>query len=112
MAKEQVLMVPVSRDTEEMLRYVGCIYESKPEGSANFKWIQNHIWVDTINIIGIERGTSAAHFIVKSEVSGKTYYMFMKDLLNMMLTHTIEKGRISGAFTYAKRGKNYGIKIC
>ena len=112
MAKEQIKMIPVKRDTEEMLRYVGYIYEVKPDGTDYFKWIQNHIWTDTINIVGIERGTSAAHFIVKSEVSGKTYYMFMKDLLNMMLNYTIEKGRISGAFTYVHRGKNYGIKIC
>ena len=112
MAKEQIKMIPVTRDTEEMIRYVGYIYEVKPEGSANFKWIPNHIWSDTINIIDIERGTSAAHFLVRSEVTGKIYYMFMKDLLDMMRTHIIEKDRISGAFTYVKRGKNYGIKIC
>ena len=112
MAKEQIKMIPVTRDTEEMFRYVGWCYEDHPDGTDRFKWVPNHMWSDTINITGIERGTSAAHFIVKSEVSGKTYYMFMKDLLNMMLNHIIEKGRISGAFTYVKRGKNYGIKIC
>ena len=111
MAKEQIRMIPVKRDTEEMLRYVGWTYERKPDGEDYFKWIPNHIWSDTINIVSIERGQSAAHFIVKSEVTGKTYYMFMKDLLNMLLNHTVENGRISGAFTYVQRGKNFGIKI-
>lgn len=112
MAKEQIRMIPVKRDTEEMLKYVGRNYKYEPDGNDYYKWVQNHMWSDTINIVGMERGQSSAHFIVKSEVSGKTYYMFMKDLLNMILNHTIEKGRISGCFTYVQRGKNYGIKIC
>lgn len=109
MAKEQVRMIPVKRDTEEMLKYVGWTY---PKEEDYYKWIPNHMWSDTINIVGMERGQSSAHFIVRSEVSGKTYYMFMKDLLSMILNRTIEKGRISGCFTYVQRGKNYGIKIC
>ncbi len=111
MAKD-IQMIPVTRDTEEMLQYVGRIYECEPEGNDRYKWVANHMWSDTINVVGMERGQSAAHFVVKSEVSGKTYYMFMKDLLNMILKTTIENGRVSGCFTYIKRGKNYGLKMC
>ena len=110
MPKIQNIMIPVKRDTEEMFNYVGTMYECIPEGNEQFKWVPNHLWSDTINIIDYERGNSAARFVLLSEVTGKRYYMFMTDMLYMIKTHNIEKGRISGAFTYVKRGKNYGIK--
>jgi len=104
------IMIPVTRDREEMLKYVGKIYEYNQNGSDCYKWVQNHMWSDTMVLDGLERGRSAAHFIIYSEVSGKRYYMFMKDMVDMIKNHTIENGRISGCFTYAKRGQNYGIK--
>lgn len=112
MAKEQIKMIPVTRDTEEMFRWVGHSYDWKPDGNDNFKWIQNYTWSDTLTLVEMGRGQSAAFFVLKSEISGKTYYMFMKDLLDMILSRTIEKGKISGNFTYVKRGNNYGVKVC
>ena len=111
MAKCQNIMIPVRRDTEEMLNYVREIYEVNPDGNENYKWVNNHLWSDTVNVINYQRGNSAARFVVQSEVSVKKYVMFMKDMLDMIKTHNIEKGRISGCFTYVKRGSNYGIKV-
>lgn len=112
MAKNnKIEMIPVSRDTESMLKYVGCTYETMPDGTEYWKWVQNFLWSDTIVVDRIERGQSSAHFIIYSEISGKEYCMFMKDLLDLIKKHTVENGRISGCFTYCKRGQNYGIKI-
>lgn len=110
MAKNQIRMIPVKRDTGEMLRYVRSSYEQTPDGDTYFKWIPNNVWSDTMRIVGMERGQSAAGFITKSENTEKEYYMFVKDMLDMILNNTIQNGKISGFFTYVQRGRNYGLK--
>jgi len=56
MAKNEIRMIPVKRDTGEMLRYVRSSYECLPDGDSYFKWVPNNVWSDTMRIIGMERG--------------------------------------------------------
>lgn len=53
--KIKIEMIPVSRDTESMLKYVGCTYETMPDGTEYWKWVQNFLWSDTMVVDRIEK---------------------------------------------------------
>lgn len=67
-------------------------------------------------IDGMHVGRSAKNVILKDVNTGKTYPMFIADLVKGIQNgdFTIEQhagtGRISGWWTGSKRGANYGIK--
>ena len=54
-------------------------------------------------------GCSAKNAIWLDRATGKVYYMFMADVLNLLRE---DKGfhKLTGKFMYVKRGANYGIK--
>lgn len=104
---KKITMIPVTKDDGNMLK---CVNMSYPNDDGHFKWIENYVWHDIIKIIEMDHDNSDSQFIVKSEISGKKYYMFMNDLLNMMRNSLVESGSIHGNFTYVQYGHNYGIK--
>ena len=107
MIQKKITMIPVAKDDGHMLK---CVNMSYPNEDGHFKWIKNHVWHDTIQVIEIENNSSDSQFIVRSVISGKKYYMFMNDLLSMMKNSLVESGNIQGNFTYVQRGHNYGIR--
>lgn len=102
-----ITMIPVTKDDENMLKYVSMSY---PNEDGHFKWIENHVWHDTIKILEMDHEANDSQFIVRSEISGKKYYMFMKDILSMMKDSIVESGSIQSNFTYVQRGRHYGIR--
>jgi hypothetical protein len=75
---------------------------SYPDWRHN-EWRDNYEFSTTLKIIDIERGRSAARFILEDE-EGHTYQMFMKDMMNLLQGQKLE-----GNWTFCKRGSNYGI---
>ncbi|WP_179377834.1 hypothetical protein [Rhodococcus sp. ACS1] len=65
----------------------------------------------TLEVVGIERGRSAARFRLNNVDTEATYPMFMTDMLHMVQTATIDAGRIRGTWMAQKRGTNYGVKL-
>ena len=65
---------------------------------------------DTIKIVGIKRGRSAAKYKAISVNTNNTYVIFMKDLLEM-LPAMDGNCHIKGGFVVRKRGRNFGLGL-
>ena len=70
----------------------------------------NYVFQDTLIIHGYSRGRSAACFEAKSNTTGKGFTIFLKDFIEIVKTHDISHGYVSGIWTFCKRGQNYGLK--
>ena len=73
-------------------------------------WKPNEPWKESLRIVGLERGRSAAHLIVASaddpeDIRGQ---MFLVDLVEAM-PHVAAGGTFTGTWRVRKRGQNYGI---
>lgn len=67
-------------------------------------WKDNDQFFARMKVVGMERGRSAARFIVEDTSTGKRYPLFMKDMLEM-----IQGQEFLGTWSARKRGQNYGI---
>lgn len=63
----------------------------------------------TLTVTGMSRGRSAAYF--QWTGGGRTFPMFMVDMLSLILATEIDHGTVSGRWIVCKRGQNYGIKL-
>lgn len=70
-------------------------------------WAPNHIFEDTLTYKEYRRGRSAAYFVF-TRTGGQQVTMFLKDF-EQCLAHMVN-GKITGKFTFCKRGQNYGCK--
>lgn len=66
---------------------------------------------ETLEIVGIIRGQSAAHIQAKSTTKNDYYTIFLVDLLDMMVNGDLKDMRLSGTFIIRKRGMNLGIRL-
>jgi hypothetical protein len=72
-------------------------------------WKDNYTFIGRLNVLGFERGRSAAHLIVTDD-SGHEYQMFLTSFKQVLLTRNITKGEIEESeWTFIKKGCNYGI---
>lgn len=72
------------------------------------EWKDNYIFNDTIEFITYARGRSAAYFIFKRS-DDKKVIVFLIDFCDMV--KYLVNGKITGEFTFCKRGCNYGCKL-
>lgn len=79
-------------------------------GNPRVSWRTNYEFTTTMEIKDFLRGRSAAGWSLVDE-TGKTYYMFMSELLKVLQTKTIEKGVVEGKWTFVKRGQNFSVKL-
>lgn len=56
-------------------------------------------------VVGMETGRSAKRLVVKDLRTGKTYPMFVADIVNLLKDIPIH-----GTWEVSKRGQNYGVK--
>ena len=81
------------------------------------EWSKKNDWKtfefeETLEVIGISRGRSAANFEAKSTTKNEYYTIFMTDLLDMLKNGSVKKnGIISGTFVIKKRGQNLGVRL-
>ena len=67
---------------------------------------------DSIRVVGINRGRSAANFEAHSTEKKARYTIFMADFLSMVFNRKVKAGaKISGVFRVVKRGRNLGIVL-
>lgn len=77
----------------------------------NIVWKENYEFEDTLELTGMSRGRSAANFNLKSISDKRNYNLFMTDTVDLIQNGVINKGKITGKWTFCKRGANYGIKL-
>lgn len=76
----------------------------------NIELAENKVFHDVLTYDRVERGRSACTFFFKGEDQAE-YPMFITDMDDILKTKDISSGQVSGTWTFAKRGANYGIKL-
>lgn len=79
------------------------------EMGPRVEWRENNPFADTLVLVGMERGRSAARFIWQNEAGNVRYPMFPMDLLDIAILHGITNARVTGEWIVMKRGANFGI---
>ena len=75
------------------------------------EWREVRPWHDTMLVTGIQRGRSAAFFLMIGGERGQdSFPMFLSDFADMVKTATVERGTVTGWWVVVKKGQNYGIK--
>lgn len=75
------------------------------------EWRPNTVFSAAMTLVDMERGRSAARFIVKDD-AGHSYYLFMKDFMELLQKHSMQAGRTPPLkWQYCKRGTNYGVQV-
>jgi hypothetical protein len=72
------------------------------------EWKDNCEWEDNLEYESFGRGRSAVHIYFRSLITGNKYTMFMTDFHDII--KDMVTGRVSGTFTFQKRGANYGMR--
>jgi len=71
--------------------------------------IDNYVFEDTLRYDTYSRGRSAGYFHFVSVFDGRGVTVFFTDFNDFILN--MNKGAITGKFTFVKRGANYGCKL-
>jgi len=79
-----------------------------PTHKARTFWRSNHSFQDTLTLLRYGRGRSSVTFTL-ARTDGKTVSVFVSDFVDMV--RIMERGRVSGTFTFTKRGLNYGCQL-
>lgn len=82
-----------------------CWYQGDPYDEE----IDNYKWEDTISYNGYGRGCSSCVICFWSVYYQQNMQMFMTDFNNIV--RKMDHGKLTGTFTFCKRGQNYGIKL-
>ncbi len=76
----------------------------------NVVYVENRVFDETLTYTGYGRGRSSAVFYFEDS-TGATYQMFMTDMDHLLSSKNLIDGKVTGTWTYCKRGKNFGIKL-
>jgi len=83
-----------------------------PSYNTKGKKEQNSVFSDTLEYVGYFSATGGnSHIQMKSLVSGRTYHMFMTDFHEALCTKRFVDNRITGLFTFVKKGCSQGTRI-
>jgi hypothetical protein len=79
--------------------------------SQGAEWVDNFEFVATLRIEWMSwRHSSTVRLI--DDTTGKKYTMFIADLQNLIVVgKTISDSKISGIWTFVKRGTEFGVKL-
>ena len=77
---------------------------------AKATWVPNFEFEAIMTFQYVTRGRSSVQFVFL-DAEGKRYYMFAKDMSNLILATTLVNGVVSGRWTFCKRGSNYGVQF-
>jgi len=79
------------------------------EGYGAMQYLDNFEFVDTLEYVSYRTGRSAIGFTFRRASSGTLVNIFITDMDKMLLK--MVEGKITGKFTFCKRGANYGCKL-
>lgn len=100
----------ISSEGEKICTETGKFEIFNRNGALNEVFVPNFEFEDTLIFEGFSRGRSSVKAHFKSQFTGKKYEMFISDLADIIkANHFITK--LSGRFTFVKKGQNYGIKL-
>ena len=74
-------------------------------------FVPNFEFEDTLIFKHFSRGRSSVKAHFESQNTGKKYEMFISDLEDVILNNSLTNGRVSGKFTFVKKGQNYGVLL-
>ena len=77
---------------------------------ADPKWVDNHEFSDTLTLVDYGRGRSSVTFTMR-RTNGKTVSVFVSDFCEIAKSSAFCAGKITGRFTFTKKGANYGCKL-
>lgn len=100
--------VPFHPKTGSLMHYPERIWTDA--GSSEPVWRPNYTFEARLQYGGFVRGRSAAYvvFVDKQRV---VYPMFLSDLDLLLSTQVIDCGHVTGKWTFAKKGANYGLRM-
>lgn len=73
-------------------------------------WVPNYTFDDVLVYDTYSRGRSAAYFHFTSKITKRGFTVFLKDFEEGFVRR-MERGEVSGRFTFCKRGSNYGTTV-
>lgn len=79
------------------------------DGERDVEWVDNFKFEDTLTYDSYGRGRSAAHFYFLRKSNGRRVSIFLRDFEDMV--PKLNAGEIAGAFTFRKRGQNFGCVL-
>lgn len=86
-----------------------------PEFGTIVRWERNSVFQAEMRLVDFRRVGNSTHAVWErmggSALDGATYDMFSVDLLKLLQTATVVKGRVTGSWTFCKRGRCYGIQL-
>ena len=105
--------IPFDPKTGDQQHYPEPVFEHPPAGEVRAirldpVWRDNEVFADTLTFDGFARGRSAAYGLFR-RADGTGCTVFLADL-EAIVPH-LAGGKISGQFTFCKRGMNYGTKL-
>ena len=120
MKSKKIIQFPFREDTGELLTWVNgiagghCSFGTDARGRLcnTIIWKENFTFKASLSLVEVNRGRSAVTFIWKDIVTEKYYPMFLKDLVETLLTTHVHLGVTEEReWTFHKRGSNYGIGV-
>lgn len=99
-AKKGVYQIPFDNDGNQ---------KHYPESWKGLQWKDNYEFDDELHFTTYGRGRSAAYFIGAMASNGMTVNVFITDFMDLM-PHMVH-GKVTGKFSFVKRGQNYGCKL-
>lgn len=73
------------------------------------EWRDNYVFEETLEYRTYYRGRSSAT-IEFNDSDGHRYEMFLSDFHNVMQAKGLDGKKVTGKWTFIKKGQNYGIK--
>lgn len=70
--------------------------------------VPNFEFQDTIEYDDYGSSTYSKFFVMKSQITGRSYRVFLKDLKDFI--KIMDKGVVTGMFTFCKRNNKFGLK--
>jgi len=114
--KSETLMVPWSTGFDwlgrkDQLRVAGSLLDfAYREPSPDVEWRQNEIFSGTLRLDGVDRKSPGTHRCIWVSPDGRTYPMFVSDLVEMAIKRGVpERGIVHARWTVRRQGQNFGL---
>lgn len=99
------LEVPFDRETGEMVPDLRWFWDE-----SKLRWRDNYEFTSTLTYESFLRSDHAVRIVFRGD-DGKEYHMFLKELHDILVGGGFDGNKVSGVWTFCKRGQNFGIRL-